>query len=105
MPATTKASVGATRAGIITFPRMPSSKKIAPGPFAASMAPTIPPISACDELEGRPKYQVTRFHAIAPTRPPKTTSRVMEEGSTTSEATVAATSSEMKAPAKFSAAA
>src|SRR3954451_12479856 len=81
---------------------IPSSKKIASGPWATSIAPTMPPISACDELDGRPKYQVIRFQAIAPIRPPKTTSSVTSPGSTTSLATVAATLSEMKAPTKFS---
>ena len=33
----------------------------------ASAAPTMPPNSACEEDEGRPKYQVTRFQTIAPT--------------------------------------
>src|ERR671914_723963 len=78
MPPTANASVGAT-----------------------SAAPTIPPISAWDELDGSPKYQVIRFQAIAPTRPPNTASSEIEPGSTTSEATVAATSSEMNAPAKL----
>ena len=97
------ASSGATSAGIITLPRMPSSKKIASAPSATNTAPTIPPMSACDELDGRPKYQVIRFHAIAPTRPPNTASRPIEFAwiSTTSCATVAATSSEMKAPTKL----
>ena len=80
---------------------MPSSKKTALGPSATSIAPTMPPISACDELDGRPKYQVIRFQAIAPTRPPNTTSSVISPGSTTSWATVAATSSEMNAPTKL----
>src|SRR5262245_11019691 len=61
----------------------------------------MPPISACEELDGRPKYQVIRFHAIAPTRPANTARRVIEFGSTTSLATVAATASEMNAPTKF----
>ena len=34
-------------------------------PDAASAAPTMPPISAWLELEGSPRSQVTRFHAIA----------------------------------------
>ncbi len=97
--------MGAISAGSITLPMMPSSKKIASGPLATSIAPTMPPISACDELDGRPKYQVVRFHAIAPTRPPKTTSSVMSSGLTTSLATVAATLSEMNAPTKLSTAA
>ena len=41
---------------------------------AASAAPTSPPISACDDDDGSPKYQVIRFHAIAPTSAAKTTS-------------------------------
>ena len=62
----------------------------------------MPPISACEELDGSPKYHVTRFHAMAPTRPLNTTSSVISAGSTTSLATVAATWSEMNAPTKLS---
>ena len=58
-------------------------------------------MSACDELDGSPKYQVARFHAIAPIRPAKTTVVVTASDSTMPWATVAATLSEMKAPAKF----
>ena len=58
-------------------------------------------MSACDELEGSPKYQVARFHAMAPIRPAKTTVVVTAPESTMPWATVAATLSEMKAPAKF----
>ena len=29
-------------------------------------APTMPPISACDELDGMPQYQVSKFQLIAP---------------------------------------
>ncbi len=61
----------------------------------------MPPMSACDELDGRPNHQVARFHAIAPMRPPKTTVVVTTSASTMPEATVAATSSEMNAPTKF----
>ena len=32
----------------------------------AIAAPTSPPISACDELDGSPSHHVNRFHAIAP---------------------------------------
>src|SRR3712207_2196691 len=71
------------------------------GPSAATAAPATPPISACDEDEGRPKYHVARFHAIAPTSPAKTIDGVMSSASTMPDATVAATSSEMKAPTKF----
>ena len=39
---------------------------------AVSAAPTRPPINACDDEEGRPKYQVIKFHTIAPTSPAST---------------------------------
>src|SRR4051812_26080132 len=45
----------------------------APGPALAIAAPRMPPIRACEELEGMPPSQVTTFHTIAPTRAPKTT--------------------------------
>src|ERR671915_2371459 len=95
-PPTTKASVGATTAGTATFPSSPSPIT-ASAPSAANAAPTTPPIKACEELEGRPKYQVIRFQAIAPIKPVKTTVGVITEASTTSLATVAATLIEMKA--------
>ncbi len=65
----------------------------------------MPPIRACDELEGRAKYQVIRFQAIAPTSPAKAIVSVILVASMIPVATVAATLSEMKAPAKFSSAA
>src|SRR5438445_11795761 len=33
----------------------------------------MPPISACDDDDGRLNHQVSRFHVIAPTRPASTT--------------------------------
>src|SRR5215217_4692913 len=100
---TTKATTGATIAGISTLPSTPSlSTASAP---AAAKADTTPPISACDELEGNPRYQVARFQAIAPTRPANTTVGVITSPLTTSLATVAATAREMKAPAKLKTAA
>src|SRR3954447_15140152 len=101
MPATRKARTGATRAGIRTLPTSPSART-ASKPAAATAEPTTPPISACEELEGRPKYQVIRFQAIAPIRPAKTIVGVITSALTTSLATVAATEIEMKAPTKFS---
>jgi hypothetical protein len=62
----------------------------------------MPPMSACDEDEGRPKYQVSRFHAIAPMSPEKTIGRVITFGSTMPLAIVAATASDRNAPRKFS---
>ena len=44
----------------------------ASAPSATNAAPTTPPISACDDDDGRPKYHVARFHAIAPIRPANT---------------------------------
>ena len=41
-------------------------------PTAAIIAPSTPPISACEDDDGMLKYQVTRFQVIAPTRPAKT---------------------------------
>src|SRR4051794_12077381 len=84
----------------MTLPSRPSPW-IALAPSAANVAPTMPPISACDELDGNPKYHVARFQAIAPINPPKTVVEVTAEVSTIPFATVAATASEMKAPTKF----
>ena len=77
------------------------SESTASDPTAANADPTTPPIRACDELDGSPKYQVARFQAIAPTRPANTIVGVITSATTTSSATVAATSSEMKAPTKL----
>ena len=60
--------------------------------------PSTPPMRAWLELDGRPRYQVTRFHVIAPTRPAMTTSSVIASGSTIPDAIVAATLSETNAP-------
>src|SRR4051812_37096843 len=97
-PAASMASTGATIAGTATFSTRPLQLT---SPPAASVAPTIPPISACDDDEGSPNHQVTRFQAIAPTRPAKTVSSVTEFASTMPVAIVAATASERKAPTKF----
>src|SRR4051795_2501155 len=98
--ATTKASTGATSAGTMSLSSRPVPS-IAPVPAATSVAPTTPPISACDDDEGKPKYHVTRFQTMAPTRPANTTVSVMASWLTKSLAMVAATASEMNAPAKF----
>src|SRR5918999_997848 len=71
MPATIIARIGATSAGIATFSIRPSPNT-ALAPSAANAEPTTPPISACELDDGRPKYQVARFHAIAPTSPANT---------------------------------
>ena len=87
-------------AGMMTFSTSPEPLTAA-APSAANAAPTTPPIRACDELEGRPRYQVARFQVIAPIRPAKTIVVVIRSASTMPLATVAATSSEMKAPTKL----
>ena len=58
-------------------------------------------MSACDELDGSPKYHVARFQAIAPISPAKTMVVVTASASTMPLPTVAATFSEMNAPTKF----
>src|SRR3954454_23049367 len=99
--ATENARTGAMAAGTSTFSTMPSPLMTS-APSATNAAPISPPISACDELDGRPSHHVAMFHAIAPTRPANTTVVVIAPASTIPEPTVAATLSEMKAPAKFS---
>src|SRR3954447_17225858 len=100
-PAAASASTGATSAGTMTFSTSPLQSTAEP-PWAASVAPTIPPISACDDEDGRPNHQVARFQAIAPIRPANTVSSVIEPASTIPVAIVAATCSDRNAPTKFS---
>src|SRR6185369_13584727 len=100
MPATAKARVGAMSAGRMTFSSTPSPL-IAPVPSATKTDPIMPPISAWEDDDGSPNHHVVRFQAIAPIRPPKTTVGVTALASTMPLATVAATSSEMNAPAKL----
>src|SRR5215204_269226 len=95
-----KASSGATSAGTTTFSRIPSPIT-ASGPSATKAEPTTPPMSACEDEDGRHQYHVMRFQAIAPIRPAKTIAGVMRSASTMPLAIVAATSSERNAPAKL----
>ncbi len=61
---------GAATAGISTFEVMPL--QLTPAvPSAARPAPIRPPKSACDELDGMPNSQVSRFHRMPPMRPAK----------------------------------
>src|SRR4051794_36094306 len=92
------ASTGATTAGIATFSTSPLHSTVPP---AASVTPTIPPISACEDDEGSPNHHVVRFQAIAPTSPANTVSSVTDPESTMPLAIVAATASERKAPTKL----
>ena len=99
-PPTAKARTGATKAGMMTFSTRPETT-MASARAATSAEPTTPPMSAWDELEGSPKYQVTRFHVMAPISPANTTVGVMNSALTMPLAMVAATASEMNAPTKF----
>src|SRR3954454_12621710 len=86
--------------GITTLSRIPDH---CTDSDAARAAPTSPPISACDDDDGSPKYQVIRFHAIAPMSAAKTTSRPPgpDGGSMIPLPTVAATLVEIRAPTRF----
>ena len=53
----------------------------AESPALAIPAPTSPPISACELLEGIPKPQVIRFQTMAPMRAAKITCASMMAGS------------------------
>src|SRR5688572_11983448 len=99
-PAARNATTGATSAGTMTFSSRPAPK-IASAPLEANAAPTTPPISASDELDGSPKYHVTGFRTIAPVSPAKITVVVTRSALTMPLATVAATLIEMNAPTKF----
>ena len=63
---------GAISEGISTLSFSPSQLTTLQ-PAAATLEPRTPPISAWLELDGRPRYHVTRFQVIAPTRPARTT--------------------------------
>ena len=69
----------------------------------AMAAPTSPPINACEDDDGRPKYHVNRFQAIAPSSPAITTTRpwLAEPPGTMTSLTVLATFCPRKAPTKF----
>ena len=64
--------IGASTAGSSTLPTR-LANLIASVPEATQVAPMSPPINACDELEGNPTSQVSRFHTIAPASPAKIT--------------------------------
>src|SRR2546430_17350146 len=70
-------------------------------PEAASAAPTKPPMSACDELDGRPNHQVNRFQAIAPSSPASTVFVLIRSDATMSFPTVLATAVVTNAPARL----
>src|SRR5580693_7052784 len=78
MPA---AMIGDRTAGSTTLETRPCHSTALP-PAAASVDPITPPISACEELEGMPNSQVTRFQMMPPARPAATTCKVTSAVST-----------------------
>ena len=71
-------------------------------PADTMMAPIMPPIRACDELEGMPTHQVRRFQMIAPTRPAMMIISLTKVGEMTmSPPIVLATPVEIMAPRKL----
>src|SRR3954451_6338372 len=94
------ATTGASAAGrTILFST--ALKSIASDPAATQVAPIRPPNNACEELDGRPRNHVTRFHRMAPTSPAKMTTGVMSVSSTSPPEMVLATWTDRKAPARF----
>src|SRR6185437_4750894 len=67
----------------------------------ATAAPMMPPISACEELLGRAKYQVTRFQVMAASSADMTTTEVRDAWLATSLPIVLATLVLMNAPTKL----
>src|SRR5580765_4326229 len=90
------AIVGAMKAGITTLCARLCHWTPA-RPDCAIAAPTRPPISACDELDGSPSHQVARFHAIAPKSAASTVFVVTRSVSRTPLPTVVATAVVTKA--------
>src|ERR671937_2245061 len=98
------AIAGAASAGMTTLCASPCQRT----PFDpdwTSAAPTRPPISACDELDGRPNHHVRRFQAIAPASAAMSVCCVARFASMSPFATFFATAVVTKAPAKFATAA
>lgn len=60
-------------------------------PVAASAEPTCPPTSACPELEGSPRHQVSRFQTVALSAPEPIIATAREGATVTTPAIVSAT--------------
>ena len=101
MKASAKPTSGEAIIGMTTFSVIVCHSTVTP---PARPAPTRPPISACVDDDGRPKYQVIRFQVIAPSRPARMMTRpwFSETPSMVSTLwTVFATSCPSSAPTKF----
>src|SRR6478609_4707765 len=74
---------------------------------AARAAPASPPMSACDDEDGRPNHHVMRFHPVAPIRADATSHRPSTPLGVAMmpEPMVAATLPPKKAPKRFATAA
>lgn len=101
--AATPATSGAAIAGISTL--VTTVPPLTPlTPTDAMVAPTRPPMRACEELDGRPISQVIKFQRMAPTSAAKMTSGVMPDSVTMPLEIVLATSTDRNAPTRLSAA-
>src|ERR1700722_1276965 len=100
LAATSAAMTGESPAGMMTLENR-SSHCTADPPAAAIVEPMTPPISACDELDGIPNSQVSRFQMMPPASPANTTVSVTTPVSTRPLAIVAATVSDRNAPTKL----
>ena len=98
------ATIGASRAGRRIFDTMTSGWTPAM-PARTSTAPIRAPKMACDELDGKPNNQVSRFQMMAPTSPAKTISGVTNWSLTMPPEMVFATSVDSEAPIRFMSAA
>ena len=74
-------------------------------PDWTSAAPMSPPMSACEELDGRPSHHVIRFQVIAPTSAARTVLSVARPVSMIPFPTVDATAVVTNAPARLASAA
>src|SRR5699024_790452 len=92
--------IGESTIGMTTLDRIPSHRTSYP---PTRVAPTRPPMRACDDEDGNPNHQVIRFHTIAPMTPPNTTASAEEVcGSDTMPLpTVSATFTPRCAPTKL----
>lgn len=75
---------------------------IASHPAPTRTAPIKPPIKACEELLGNPRYQVSKFQMIALSKAVSITNRLIADESTTSFPMVSATATpKINGPKKF----
>ena len=96
-PATSGAAIAGSRTLVTTVEPFTDDQ-----PADMTAAPIRPPNSAWEELEGRPRSQVSRFHRMAPTSAAKITSVRMPSSLMMPPEIVLATSTERNAPTRFS---